>query len=255
MTDDLAEALRSGEIVAAFQPKVTLATRELTGVEALARWHSPTLGHVAPDIFIPLAERSGLIGALTQVVLRDALDMAVTLRRYAPEMTMAVNISPNMLVDHDLPATLDRALHRAGLPPSAFVAEITESQVIHDPQRAGATLSALRARGMACSIDDFGTGHASLLSLLRLPFSELKIDRAFVAECATERDAQRIVRATLGLAREMQLHVVAEGIETEDAERTLRSLGCVSGQGFRYGRPMDAEAMLTAARSGEFTAG
>jgi EAL domain-containing protein (putative c-di-GMP-specific phosphodiesterase class I) len=240
----LAEALASGQIVAAFQPKVTLATRELIGVEALARWTSPSLGVVAPEVFVPLAEQEGLIGALTQVVLRDALQTAALLCRHAPGMTMAVNISPILLSDPNLPDQIDRALCRAGLAPSAFVAEITESHVIQDVKRATATLGALRARGIGCSIDDFGTGHASLLSLLRLPFSELKIDRAFIARCVHDRDAERIVRATLGLAREMELHVVAEGIETGNTEALLRELGCESGQGFRYGRPIDAATML-----------
>lgn len=251
----LPEALALGEIVTAFQPKVRLSTHELIGVEALARWNSPTLGPVAPEMFIPVAEQMGLIGALTHAVMRDALETACLLRRHAPDMTMAVNISPILLDEPDLAEQIDRALTRVGLPGSAFVAEITESQVIRDAPRACATLAALRARGIGCSIDDFGTGHASLLSLLRLPFSELKIDRAFIAGCATDRDAERIVRATLGLAREMQLHVVAEGIETEDTEAMLRSLGCDSGQGFRYGRPMNAAAMLAEASGCSHLAG
>ena len=244
MASALADAVRSGEIVAAFQPKVTLANRELIGVEALARWTSPRLGTVPPEVFIPLAEQYGLIADLTRSVLHDAMAVAVLLRHHAPGMTMAVNISPVLLADPDLPEQIGRALRHAGLPAEAFVAEITESHVIQDVPRAAASLAALRRRGIGCAIDDFGTGHASLLSLLRLPFNELKIDRAFTARCATDRDAETIVRATLGLAREMDLHVVAEGIETEDTERMLCCLGCASGQGFRYGRPVQASAML-----------
>ena len=240
----LADAIASGEIATAFQPKVTLATRELIGVEALARWHSPALGPVPPEIFIPIAERSGLIGKLTDIVLRDALDTAALLRRHAPDITMAVNISPILLADRDLQASIGRALLRAGVPPGALVAEITESHAIPDTARARAPRTGLRARGVGCAIDDFGTGHASLLSLLRMPFSELKIDRAFVARCAHDRDAETIVRATLGLAREMGMNVVAEGIETRAAETVLRDLGCQSGQGFRYGRPITAAAMV-----------
>jgi len=214
------------------------------GVEALARWDCPHVGIVPPEVFIPLAEAGGMIGDLTAIVLRDALEMGTRLRRHAPELTVAVNISPLLLQEAGLPDQLDRALARAGLPPSCLVAEITEGHAIPDGVRAGATLHELRRRGIGCAIDDFGTGHASLLSLLRLPFNELKIDRAFVTRCATDKEAEMIVRATLGLAREMQLHVVAEGIETEDTETVLRGLGCASGQGFRYGRPDEAATLL-----------
>ena len=240
----LREGLASGHIYAAFQPKVSLSTGALIGVEALARWDSPRLGIVSPDVFIPMAEREGLIAELSALILQQALDACVQLRRHAPELTMAVNIAPSLLADSTLPARIDRALNAAGLPPSALVAEITESQVIADTAGAAITLGALRARGINCAIDDFGTGHASLLSLLRLPFSELKIDRAFVTHCATDRDAETIVRATLGLAREMELHVVAEGIETQDAETMLAALGCNTGQGFHYGRAMSPASII-----------
>jgi EAL domain-containing protein (putative c-di-GMP-specific phosphodiesterase class I) len=178
-------------------------------------------------------------------VLHDALAACARLRRLLPELTMAVNISPLLLDDTDLPNQIARALHNANLAPSALVAEITESRIIADPMRAGVTLGVLRERGVACAIDDFGTGHASLLSLLRLPFSELKIDRAFVAGCADDPEAEKIVRATIGLAREMRLNVVAEGIETHRTETLLRELGCGVGQGFRYGRPMSERDLLT----------
>jgi EAL domain-containing protein (putative c-di-GMP-specific phosphodiesterase class I) len=241
----LAHALAHGHIVAEFQPKVMLSNGRMIGVEALARWHSPIIGSIAPDIFIPLAEREGLIAPLTLSILRQALASCAKLRRHAPGMTVAVNIAPALLSDPGLPTQIDLALQQARLPPSALVAEITESQLLCGTQCAGDTLAALRARGIHCAIDDFGTGHSSLLSLLRLPFSELKIDRAFVTHCATDRDSETIVRATLGLAREMNLHVVAEGIETADAEDKLRGLGCLTGQGFRYGRAVDTATIVS----------
>lgn len=247
----MAEALAKGHIVAAFQPKVNLASGELIGVEALARWAAPGAEVTAPEVFIPIAEREGLITELTLTVLREALDTCALLRCHVPGITMAVNISPVLLSNPELPALIDAALHRAGVPPRALVAEITESQAITDLAGAHSTLAALRKRGIACSIDDFGTGHASLLSLLRLPFSELKIDRAFVSGCAEDREAEMIVRATLGLAREMGLHVVAEGIETAITETVLRELGCTTGQGYRYGRPIAASAMLARLRRPE----
>jgi len=236
--------MAEGEIFVAYQPKVMLQSGTLMGMEALARWNSPGFGVVAPDQFIPLAEHCGQIAALTDLILHQALATCARMRRSQAKLTVAVNISPLLLDDPLLPDRIDIALKRAGLPPEALVAEITESRVITDTARASATLSLLRARGIACAIDDFGTGHASLLTLLRLPFSELKIDRAFVAACETDRDAEQIVRATIGLAREMRLSVVAEGIETAGTEALLRRLGCTVGQGFRYGRPDNETEML-----------
>ena len=241
----LAQALRRGEISVAYQPKVVLETGGLIGFEALARWHSPGLGEVAPEVFIPIAERHGQIAGLTDRILQEALATCARLRRMHPALTMAVNISPVLLDDPDLPSRIDYALLAAGLPGSALVAEITESHAIGDTDRARHTLAAIRSLGVACAIDDFGTGHASLLSLLRLPFTELKIDRAFVSACAADRDAEQIIRATVGLAREMRLNVVAEGIETEDAEMMLRQLGCGTGQGFRYGRPAGVATLFS----------
>jgi EAL domain-containing protein (putative c-di-GMP-specific phosphodiesterase class I) len=240
----IAEALQNGHIYAAFQPKVSLRTGELTGVEALARWDSPTLGHISPEAFIPMAEQQGIIAELSALILRQALTACVELRRHSPNITMAVNIAPSLLSDVSMPLQIDRALTLAGLPASALVAEITESQIISDIAGAAIGLKALRDRGIQCAIDDFGTGHSSLLSLLRLPFSELKIDRAFVTNCANDKDAETIIRATLGMAHEMGMNVVAEGIETPDAEAMLLALGCTTGQGFRYGRAMPPSAII-----------
>jgi EAL domain-containing protein (putative c-di-GMP-specific phosphodiesterase class I) len=240
----IAEALQDGHIYAAFQPKVSLQTGALTGVEALARWKCPTLGHISPEVFIPMAEQQGVIAELSALILKQALAACVELRRHSPHISMAVNIAPSLLSDISMPSQIDRALSLAGLPASALVAEITESQVIGDIAGAAVCLKALRARGIQCAIDDFGTGHSSLLSLLRLPFSELKIDRAFVTNCANDRDAETIIRATLGMAHEMGMHVVAEGIETRGAEAMLKALGCVTGQGFRYGRAMPSSAII-----------
>lgn len=237
-------ALAQGEITARFQPKVSLDTGALIGVEALARWTSPSLGPVPPARFIPVAEQLGLIAPLTHRVLAEALAACRRLRAHHSNLTMAVNFSPVLLSDPNLADQISRALDLAGLPPDVLIAEITESRMITDPFQAGVTLGVLRARGIACAIDDFGTGHASLLSLLRLPFSELKIDRAFIAGCTEDGEAEKIVRATIGLAREMRLNVVAEGIETLHTETMLRALGCRTGQGFRYGQAMSERALM-----------
>jgi EAL domain-containing protein (putative c-di-GMP-specific phosphodiesterase class I) len=137
--------------------------------------------------------------------------------------------------------------------PNALVAEITESRSITELKVVGDTLARLRRHGVGCSLDDFGTGYASLLSLLRMPFTELKIDRAFVGACAQDREAWKIVHATIRLAQELDLDVVAEGIETEVVERRLRDGGCEVGQGYRYGRPMSETALMGAAMDGVLT--
>eukprot|EP01037_Dinobryon_pediforme_P009676 gene9676-9740_t len=144
----VAEALRDGQIYAAFQPKVSLQTGALTGVEALARWNSPQFGHVSPETFIPLAEQEGVMGELSSLILKQALDACVELRRHLPDVTMAVNIAPSLLSDISMPSQIDLALGLAGLPASALVAEITESQIISDLAAAARCLKALRARGI-----------------------------------------------------------------------------------------------------------
>ena len=249
----LAAALDRGEIRIAYQPKVSLTTGHLIGVEALARWTDAEIGVVLPHTFIPIAERCGLIGKLTIFVMQHSLETCAALRRLYPQATVAVNISPLVLRDPTLPGDIADLLERADVAPNALVAEITETREITETKVAGDTLSRLRRHGVGCSIDDFGTGYASLLSLLRMPFTELKIDRAFVAACAGDPEAWKIVHATIRLAQELDLNVVAEGIETETVERRLRDGGCEVGQGYRYGRPMSEAALMGAANDGILT--
>jgi EAL domain-containing protein (putative c-di-GMP-specific phosphodiesterase class I) len=249
----LAAALDRDEIRIAYQPKVSLTTGHLIGIEALARWTDAECGVVLPHTFIPIAEQSGLIGRLTICVMRQSLETCAILRRLHPTATVAVNISPLVLHDPELPCEIADLLQEAEVAPNALVAEITETHTVTETKVIGETLKRLRRQGVGCSIDDFGTGHASLLSLLRMPFTELKIDRAFVSECARDKDAWKIVHATIRLAQELNLDVVAEGIESEVVERRLVDGGCEVGQGYRYGRPMSDEALLGAARQGVLT--
>lgn len=246
----LASALERGAIQTAFQPKVALATGALIGVEALARWTDDALGSVPPQRFIPMAERSGLIGRLTLCVLRQSLETCARLRARHPHATVAVNISPVLLGDSRLPDQISALLDDAALHPSALVAEITETRPLGNIARANEVMTELRLRGVGCAIDDFGTGHANLLSLLRMPFTELKIDRSFVARAEGAPEARKIVRATIRLAQELGLRVVAEGIETDAVEALLREDGCDEGQGYRYGRPMAPSILLDALEGG-----
>ncbi|MGE0224406.1 MAG: EAL domain-containing protein [Acetobacteraceae bacterium] len=241
--EELAEALQWDQIVAQFQPKVSLADGHVVGMEALARWPHPTARLVPPDVFIPLAEQNGLIVPLTFRILRQALEACRRWRAQFPACSVAVNISPLVLADPGLPEEIERILHDTGLGPGALVAEITESTVIANPLVAAEVLTRLRIKGVSLSIDDFGTGHSSLLTLLRLPFSELKIDKSFTQHCDTEPDAWKIVRATISMARELGLTVVAEGIETERIEAMLREAGCDVGQGWLFARAMDEESL------------
>ena len=251
---ELEDALRQAQIVAAFQPKVTLANGRVVGAEALARWHHPA-GDIPPDVFIPLAERSGLIGPLTFGILRQSLAACRRWRTTSPDCGVAVNFSPLVLADPGLPNAIERLLREHGLNGGALTAEITESTVIGQPLVAAEVLRQLRARGITLSIDDFGTGQSSLTTLHRLPYTELKLDRSFVSGCDADPQAMKIVRATISMARELALRVVAEGIETQAEELLLREAGCETGQGWRYARAMPeadfrawmAERLLAAA--------
>ncbi|MBN8903526.1 MAG: EAL domain-containing response regulator, partial [Rhodospirillales bacterium] len=242
--EDLAGALARGELGAEFQPKVALPDGRIVGVEALARWRRADSTVIPPDLFIPIAEQNGLIEALTAQILQYALAACRRWRPGHPTCSVAVNISPLVLTNANLPEYIDHLLQEAHLGPGALVAEITESSVIANPLVAAEVLTRLRIKGVSLSIDDFGTGHSSLLTLLRLPFSELKIDRSFVSHCDTDPEAWKIVRATISMARELGLTVVAEGVETEEVAARLRTAGCDIGQGWHFGRPMPEDGLL-----------
>jgi EAL domain-containing protein (putative c-di-GMP-specific phosphodiesterase class I) len=240
---ELAAAIDEHRIITAFQPKVSLSDRHVVGVEALARWRHPPHGPTPPDRFIPLAEACGPIVPLTRCVLDDALAACRRWRGQYPMCSVAVNISPLVLANPALPEEIEALLLEHGLSPGALIAEITDTTVIANPMLATEVLTRLRIKGIGLSMDDFGTGHSSLLTLLRLPFTELKIDRSFVAVCEWDQEAWKIIRATISLARELGLSVVAEGIETETVEFRLRNAGCQIGQGWRFGRAMSEAAL------------
>ncbi|MGD0431374.1 MAG: EAL domain-containing response regulator [Acetobacteraceae bacterium] len=236
--DELANALRAGVIVPHFQPQVSLSDGRIVGVEALARWPRGNGHGPPPEVFVHLAEQSSLIVPLTFNIMRASLEACARWRVLHPDCRVAVNISPLVLADPRLPDEIDRLLSEIGLGPDALIAEITESTVIANPLLAAEVLTRLRIKGIDISIDDFGTGHSSLLTLLRLPFSELKIDRSFISLCETDQEAWKIVRATISMARELGLRVVAEGIETETVVKLLKGIGCEVGQGWYFSQAM-----------------
>jgi EAL domain-containing protein (putative c-di-GMP-specific phosphodiesterase class I)/ActR/RegA family two-component response regulator len=240
---ELSQAMTSGELATSYQPKVTLDTGAVTGVEALVRWHRPDGTILLPDLFIPMSERCGLIVPLTTTVLEQSLGACRRWRRRFPTCGVAVNVSTLALANPALPDQIEDMLRRAELPPAALTAEITESMIIADPVLAAQVLTRLRIKGIGLSIDDFGTGHSSLLSLMRLPFTELKIDRSFVAACETDMEAWTIIRATISLAHELGMVVVAEGIETASVAQRLAEAGCDLGQGWHFARAMTETAL------------
>ena len=239
----LAAAIDNNEIVCLFQPKVTIQERRLVGVEVLSRWRSPVIGLVRPDRFIALAEQCGLIDRLTDRIMAQSLALFRPWRQLRPDLTLAVNISPLSLTDLELPERVSAALADSGVAPGALVLEVTEGAVMTDYVAAADIMTRLRIRGIKLSIDDFGTGHASLLSLLRMPFSELKIDQSFVRTCLNDPEAPKIIRAVVSLARELGLQLVAEGIETEPVADLLARMGCTVGQGYLYAPPLSHAAM------------
>lgn len=235
---ELRQAIADDVIVPHFQPLVDIGTGQLVGVEMLARWPHPVHGMVPPDQFIPIAEDLGLIGALTEQLLRRACRAAAA---WPSEISLACNVSPVQLRDPNLPAMIQGVLSETGFPASRIEIEVTESALVGDLDLARGLLDQLRALGVRLALDDFGTGYSSLRHLQTLPFDKIKIDRSFVTAMAEDPESAKIVSAVLGLGRSLGLATVAEGIETEKTATFLRDLGCEIGQGWLFGRPISAE--------------
>lgn len=236
-------ALEREEFVLHYQPKVDLQRGRITGVEVLVRWQHSEHGLLGPGAFIPQIEPTALVGPFTMYVIERALRQMVAWRRRGIDLEMSVNLSARNLLDPALPAQIDELLRRHRVPAERLTVEVTESAALADPDRAIAALEVLRARGIAVSVDDFGTGNASIEYLAALPASELKIDRSFITGMLEDARAEAIVRSTIDLARNLGLTVVAEGIETEDVMERLRVLGAETGQGFLISRPLPAEEL------------
>jgi len=228
---ELAAAAARGQFRLEWQPKVTARTRELVGFEALLRWHHPQLGLIPPGSFIPLAERSGAILGLGEWVLHAACREAAP---WARRLRVAVNVSPLQLQHPLFARQLRDALGQSGLDPSRLELEVTEDVSLEGCE---AALREARALGVGVALDDFGSGHASLGVLRRFPFDRLKLDRAYVAEMGRSRAAAAIVRAVIGLGKELGVPVTAEGVETEAQAAALAELSCQELQGFLLGRP------------------
>jgi EAL domain-containing protein (putative c-di-GMP-specific phosphodiesterase class I) len=236
-------ALERGELKMAYQPKIHLATGTVTGVEALARWNDPEHGEISPAVFVGVAERCGLIDALTEWALRTALKQWVAWRDQGMKLHIAVNISPISLRDVYLPDYIQRLCMHEGVPCEFLTVEITESAT-QNVVRLLDTLTRFRLKGIGVSLDDFGTGYASLLQLRQLPYSEIKIDQSFVRDAATSRESWLIIKAVTDLAHAMGLVVTAEGVEDDQTLGLLRELGCDDIQGFLISPPLPGPRLL-----------
>jgi diguanylate cyclase (GGDEF)-like protein len=236
---ELRLAVDAGQIRPAFQPKVSLIDGRMTGVECLCRWDHPTLGLIMPDEFIPLADRIGIGGSLTAFMLSSALQHAERWLANGNEWGVAVNVSMNTLLDFDLIAIVRRLLANSPVPAHTVTLEITETHVMSDPVRTMRALHELAELGVRLSVDDFGTGYSSLSYLQRLPVHEVKIDKSFVEAVVTDHGADAIVRSVIGLAANLDLWVVAEGVDDPAVVERLGELGCKEAQGFYFARPMD----------------
>jgi diguanylate cyclase (GGDEF)-like protein len=258
MLMDMRAGLDDDQFELHYQPKVDLRSGVVTSVEALVRWDHPALGRLAPDAFITVAESTGLIDELTQVVLAKALRQQRRWRDEGLDLSVAVNLSARNVNDPALPERVAAALATAGVPAERLILEITESSVMGDPERTVPTLERLAAIGVTLSLDDFGTGYSSLSYLQRLPVRELKIDRSFLlglADVSTAHASRVLVRTMVGLGQSLGLTVVVEGVETGELLEELTHLGCDVAQGYLVSRPV-AGPLLTDAvqRAGYRTA-
>ncbi|MFE2302764.1 putative bifunctional diguanylate cyclase/phosphodiesterase [Streptomyces sp. NPDC059445] len=237
---DLRRALDTGDVELHYQPKVRF-DGQVAGLEALVRWVHPERGKVPPDEFIAIAESSGLMPHLTEYVLETALGQVARWRAQGLYVPVAVNVSPRDVHTPGFAGAVAARLARHGVPAGALQLEITEHVLLEDPQRAADTLAALTGHGVKMSLDDFGTGYSSLVHLRRLPVSELKIDRSFVARLAVDAEDAEIVRCTVDLAHSLGLLVVAEGVEDDETWERLRDLGCDAVQGWLVAAAMPPE--------------
>ncbi len=231
----LKEAIDKGELEVYYQPIVDLKTKKVTCCEALLRWHHPELGMVSPGEFIPIAESTGLISPISHWVLYQACAAAA---KWPEEVSIAVNMSPALLKDLHLSHMILSALYRSGLAARRLELEITESVLLEENPQSNSLIREFQRIGLKLSIDDFGTGYSSLTYLKKYRFDKIKIDTTFIADVTKSREARAIIHALVSLAAELDMEIVAEGIETETQLGYVTGAGCTAAQGFFLGRPV-----------------
>jgi EAL domain-containing protein (putative c-di-GMP-specific phosphodiesterase class I) len=241
---DLRRAIERKELLAYYQPIIDLKTKQLRGFEALARWRHPTRGLILPDIFIPVAEETGLIGAIGDFMLVEACrQMRTWQHRYQrdPALTISVNVSTRQLSQNNVADQVQRILGETGLDPKTLTLEITESALMQNLKTGAAVIQQLHDMAVRLHIDDFGTGYSSLSYLHNFPVDTLKVDKSFVSRMDGGPHQTEIVKAIVSLAQNLGMGVTAEGVETAAQADALRDLQCTSAQGFLFSRPLPAD--------------
>ena len=244
LTNDMRHGIDCGHFICAFQPKIDLSTHTPCGCEFLLRWHHPDLGLIEPEKFIPLAERENLIGELTNTIITRYLSQFVPLLKTQKDFHVSVNVSPVDLLDTSLLSYIEKALAESKFPPDHLYIEVTENAIMKNPGRSAALLNQFHNMGIKISIDDFGTGYSSLAYLQKFPISELKIDKSFITYLASDSNNYPIVNASIAMAHDLGIQVVAEGIETEPVMKLLTLLNCDRGQGFHICKPLDFDSLV-----------
>ena len=253
LEEALYDAVQNGEFTLVYQPLFCARTRKLRGIEALMRWHRPGHGPVSPAEFIPLAEDNGLINHLGRWSMRAAChQLAEWNRRWGTDLYASVNISPLQFRQERFKESIVETLKESGLSAEHLTLEITEGALMHDPKQIQGLLEFVRGLGVRISVDDFGTGYSSLAYLKRFPLSVLKIDRSFVNDLTIDPSDRAIISAIMGLAKELRLEVVAEGVETEEQFGILKSMGCDIIQGYLLGKPVSADELERKIEAGEW---
>ncbi len=244
---DLWRALERDELTLDYQPIVSLQTGRIAGFEALLRWIHPSRGIVSPLEFISVAEETGLIIPMGQWVLNQACRQTREWQKRYPQkppLTISVNLSPKQFMQRDLIDQISLALDGGGLSPASLKVEITEGMVMQNVESTMQMLGQLQALGIAISLDDFGTGYSSLSYLHRFPISTLKIDQSFVSSMSNNQESLEIVRTILGLARNLKMEVIAEGVETLEQAVELRAMNCEYGQGYYFSKALNANSAV-----------
>lgn len=242
--EDLQQAIDKNGLSLQYQAKLDLRTDTIVGVEALARWRHPTLGSISPNKFIPLAEQNDLITPLTKWVISEAIAQAADWNAQGLTISTAINLSAAAAYGYDLPDWVENICRRVNLPPHRVTFELTETAAMRDGIKLMDVLTRLRLKGFHLSIDDFGIGYSSLVQLQQLPFSELKIDISFIRNLLTSESSSVIVDTIIGMARNLKLVTVAEGVESPDVLNMLKQKGCDYAQGFHIARPTDAADLM-----------
>ena len=247
---ELSQALANNELTLAFQPKLTVQGLLLRGVEALARWRHPSKGLIPPVLFIELAERHGMIDALTHYLLEEAFKYKRTWQQYGLRFHLAFNLSPLSLADSDMVDWLCKLTEQYGIAPAEITFEVTENALLGELASAIRTLARLRLKGFHIAIDDYGTGFANAQQLSRVPATELKIDRSLVHRASTRPQQRTILASTVDLAKNLNLTTVAEGVETEEDYKILCELGVDLVQGYYFSKPLFADDLLVWVKTG-----